>query len=291
MSAGLLLRAFRFVAPLTIVTSVALFAQVNSAPTPLTPEMKTHAFDVASIKPTAPGESWHYGFAPTGYSSAGMPIMTVVRQAYFSRNWNGKIVGAPVWASKDQFDIEAKVTVADLDEWQKERIQPTQPLIHQLLQNMLADRCKLVAHRVPSETTGYAIVLDKRGARLKDALPDEARPDHGIPAPGGGYLVPYQRGDVPHMSFYGVTMAGLAEHLVGMGGGQVVDRTGLTGRYDFTLTWLSSGPDEQHVGAISSDDLDKLSHWDFGALGLRAEQVKLPTEDLVIDHIEKPSAN
>jgi uncharacterized protein (TIGR03435 family) len=291
MDASLLRRAFRFVAPFTIVISVALFAQVNSAPTSLTPDTKSHAFDVVSIKPAAPGENWHYGFAPTGYSSAGMPIMAAVRQAYFSRNWNGKIVGAPDWVTKDPFDIEAKVTVADLDEWQKERTQPNQPLIQQLLQGMLADRCKLAAHRVPSETTGYALVLDKHGAKLKDAAPDEARPEHGIPAPGGGYFVPYQRGEEPHMGFYGVTMAAFAEHMVGMGGGQVVDRTGLTGRYDFTLTWLSSGPDEQHVGAISSDDPDKLSHWNFGALGLKAEQVKLPTEDLAIDHIEKPSQN
>jgi len=86
-------------------------------------------------------------------------------------------------------------------------------------------------------------------------------------------------------------MTAFAQHLIGMGGGQVVDRTGLTGTYDFTLTWLSSGPDEQHEGAIASDDPDKLSHWNFGALGLKAEQVKLPTEDLVIDHIERPSAN
>jgi hypothetical protein len=48
MNAGLLLRAFRFVAPLTIVTSVALFGQVSSAPATLTPDMKSHAFDVAS---------------------------------------------------------------------------------------------------------------------------------------------------------------------------------------------------------------------------------------------------
>jgi uncharacterized protein (TIGR03435 family) len=220
-----------------------------------------------------------------------MPIGIVLRQAFFPRNWSGKVVGAPDWVSNEQFDIEAKVTAADLDEWQKERTQPVQPLAQQLLQNMLADRCKLAAHRVPSETTGYAIVIDKRGAKLTEAAPDEARPDHGLPVPGGGYLVPYQRGDTPHVSFYGVTMAAFAEHLVGMGGGQVVDHTGLTDRYGFTLTWLSSGPDEQHVGAISSDDPDKLSHWNFGALGLKAEQVKLPTEDLVIDHIEKPSPN
>lgn len=268
-----------------------MFGQVGSAPTAPTPDMKTHAFDVVSIKPAGPNENWHYGFAPTGYSSAGMPIGVVLRQAYFPRNWNGKIVGAPDWVNKDQFDVEAKVTVADLDEWQKERTQLTQPLIQQLLQNMLADRCKLAAHRVPSEAQGYAIVVDKRGAKLTEAAADEARPDHGISVVGGGYIVPYQRGETPHVSFYGVTMAAFAEHLVGMGGGQVVDRTGLTGRYDFTLTWLSSGPEEQYEGGISSDDPDKLSHWNFGALGLKAEQVKVPTEDLIVDHIEKPTVN
>jgi uncharacterized protein (TIGR03435 family) len=183
--------------------------------------------------------------------------------------------------SKERFDIEAKVIPADLDEWQKERSQQlAQPLIQKLLQDMLADRLKLASHRVPSETTGYRIVLDKHGAKLTEAVSDEPRPDHGLPVPGGGFMVPYQRGDVPHVAFYNVTMAAFAEHLVGMCGTQVVDNTGLTGRYDFTLTWLSSGPDEEHVGSTSSDDPDKLSHWNFGALGLKAEEGKLPTEDL-----------
>jgi uncharacterized protein (TIGR03435 family) len=291
MIAGLLCKAFRFVATLTIVNSVALIGQVGSEPTALTPEMKTHTFDVVSIKPSAPGENWHVGFAPTGYDSAGMSIMVAIRGAFFPRNWTGKVVGAPDWVSRDQFDIETKVTVVDLDEWQKERRQLSQPLIEQLLQNMLADRCRLSAHRVPSETTGYRIVLDKHGARLREATSDEPRPDHGLPFPGGGFIVPYRGGDVPHVSFYNVTMAAFAEHLVGMCGAKVVDNTGLTGRYDFTLTWLSSGPDEEHPGSISSDDPDKLSHWNFAALGLRAEEGKLPTEDLVVDHIEKPSQN
>jgi bla regulator protein BlaR1 len=291
MHASLIRGALRFAASSTLVTSVALFGQVGPAPTSLTPEMKTHAFDVVSIKPSDSKGIRHFGLAPTGYSTAEMAIAVVIRQAYFPRNWSGKILGAPDWVSNERFDVEGKVTVADLDEWQKERTQPTQPLIEQLLQNMLAERCKHVAHRVPSEAEGYALIVDKRGAKLKEAAPDEARPDHGQPAGGGGYLVPYRGGDVPHISFYGVTMASFAEFLVGMGGGQVVDRTGLTGRYDFTLTWLSSGPEEQHEGGISSDDPDKLSHWNFGALGLRAEQVKVPTEDLVVDHIERPSMN
>src|ERR1035438_8670265 len=132
MSTSLPRRVFRFVAPFTVVTSAALFAQVNSAPTPLTPEMKSHAFDVVSIKPANPDEQGRqYGLAATGYSSKGMPIVVVLVPAFFPRNWGGKIVGEPDWVAKDWFDIEAKVTVADLDEWQKERNKATQPLIRQ----------------------------------------------------------------------------------------------------------------------------------------------------------------
>lgn len=279
----------------SLVTPHAASAQAQPASTagPQTSPTDTapHAFDVVSIKPAKPGENWHYGFADGGYSAAGVSIRVLIVQAYFPRNWSGKIVSAPDWTGKELFDIEAKLVPSDIDEWQKERTQFSQPLAEQLLQRLLADRFKLVAHRVPSETDGYALVVDRRGPKLTEAAPDEPRPDHGIPLQGGGYIVPYQRGEDPHVSFYGVTMAAFAQHLVGMGGGQVVDRTGLTGKYNFTLNWLSSGPDEQHVGAISFDDPDKLSHWNFGALGLRAEKTKLPTEDLVIDHIERPTEN
>ncbi len=274
-----------------ILSACTIVPHIASAQAPPT-DAKPHAFDVISIKPAQPGENWHFGFAKTGYSSAGVPVRTLIVQAYFPRNWNGKILAAPDWVGKDGLsEIEAKLDPADIDEWQKEVTQLSQPLAQQLLQELLADRFKLVAHRVPSEAEGYALVVDKRGPKLTEAAPDEPRPDHGIPLQGGGYIVPYQRGEDPHVAFYGVTMAAFAQHLVGMGAGQAVDRTGLTGKYDFTLTWLSSGPDEQHVGAISFDDPDKLSHWNFGALGLRAEKIKLPTEDLVIDHIERPAAN
>jgi len=269
--------------------SLTSLAQTITDPKPL-------AFDAVSIKPAQPGENGHVGFGPTGYTSAGLPLIAAIVTAYFPFNAADRntLVGAPDWVSKDVWDIETKVAPEDLGAYQKG---PTHFFTgadspgQQMLQAMLADRCKLIAHRVPAETDGYILALDKRGAKLKEAAPDEPRPDHGQPMPEGGYLVPYQRGDVPHVSFYGVTLAELAVHLRGMGGGLIVDRTGLTGRYDFTLTWLSSGPDEQHEGAFSFDDPDPLSHWNFAALGLRAERANVPTTHLVIDHIERPSEN
>lgn len=268
----------------------------SSAPATAATSTRPLAFDVATIKPAKPGENWHFGFSPVGYSAAGMTLSTVIVQAYFPFNAADRnaIVGAPDWVGKDLWDIETKVAPEDLDAYKQNRTsmyQRTDSPGQLMLQHMLADRCKLVAHRVPAEMDGYFLTLDKHDAKLTPAPPDEPRPDHGQPMPDGGYLVPYQRGDVPHVSFYGVTIAELAVHLRGMGGGIIVDRTGLTGRYDFTLTWLSSGPEETHVGAISSDDPDPLSHWNFAALGLRAERAKVPTTHLVIDHVERPSEN
>ena len=288
MDFTLLRRGFLFVPPFAVVASVAVVAQ----PTPPAGGVKAHKFDVVSIKPTAAGESMYFKYTPTGYSSAGFPIRFFLSRAFLSGNWSGKIVGAPDWVDTQQFDIEAKVAEADVAEWQKERYQLVQPLLQQMLQAMLADRCKLVVHRVHSETTGYEIVVDKRGAKLTAAAPevDAAIKEQGTPLPGGGYVVGYRRSEVPHLRFYGVTMAAFAAYLDGWGGGQLADQTGLTGRYDFTLNSIYSGPDGLHVDN-SSPDPDRLSHWDFGALGLKVKQVKLATEDLVIDHIERPSAN
>jgi uncharacterized protein (TIGR03435 family) len=159
-----------------------------------------------------------------------------------------------------------------------------------MLQTMLADRFKLMFHRVPAQMRAFAIEVAKNGPKLTLATPDEPQPSGSIPLSGGGFLVPYHRGDTPQVSYYAASMSTLAHQARGMAGGPVIDHTNLTGKYDFTLTWLSLGPDE-HEGAVDMDDPFPLSHWNFGALGLKVEQIQIPTEHIVIDHIEKPSEN
>ena len=284
-------------ATLAASLSVTQTATAPGVPAPsFTPAIKNKpsAFDVVSIKPARPGENWHVGFGPTGYSAAGVNLGMVIYQAYFGFNMGGKdsVIGAPDWVGKDLWDIEAKVTAEDMVQYQRERtnIDIANPISRQMLQNMLADRCKLVVHRVPAEMPAFAIVIAKNGPKITEAAPDEAQPSGSIPAPGGGFLVLYGRGEFPHVSFYAVSMSTFARHLRGMAGGPVIDRTGLTGKYDFNLTWLSQDPDERE-GFVSSHDPDPLSHWNLGALGLKVERVQIPTEHIVIDHIEKPSEN
>ncbi|HEV2578006.1 MAG TPA: TIGR03435 family protein [Acidobacteriaceae bacterium] len=273
-----------------ILSTNLAVAQIATAPS----SHKTYAFDVVSIKPAHPDGSWHFGFRSTGYSAAGVTLGMVIQQAYFGFNMGGKdaVIRAPDWAGKDTWDIEAKVAPEDLAEYQRGgALSPMDnPVAQQMLQSMLAERCKLVVHRVPAEVPGFALVLAKDGPKLTEAPSDQTQPSGSIRAPGGGFLVPYQRGQRAVVGYYAMSMPAFALHLRGMAGGPVVDRTGLTGKYNFTLTWLSLDPNERE-GSVSFDDPFPLSHWNFAALGLKVEQIQVPTEHIVIDHIEKPSPN
>ena len=229
----------------------ANLAVAQAATAPSSP--KTYAFDVVSIKPARPGENWHFGFGPTGYSASGVTLGMVIYQAYFAMNMGGKdaVMGAPDWVGKDTWDIETKVAREDLAEYQRQSTMGPMdnPLAKQMLQNMLAERCKLVVHRVPAEMPGFAIVLANDGPKLTEAPSDQAQPSGSIPAPGGGFLVPYQRGQRPKVDYYGVSMSTFARQLR-MIGGPVVDRTGLTGKYNFSLTWLSLDLDEREGSVL-----------------------------------------
>ena len=291
---------FCIAAMLSASQAVAQIATPLSVPaSSSTPAVQTKplAFEVATIKPGRPSGNWGFGFGfgPTGYSAAGVTLATLIYQAFFpSSSYTGgqdALIGAPIWVEKDTWDIQAKVATEDIAVYQQlTRFNVDTPVARQMLQTMLADRCKLVVHRVPAQMPAYALMIAKNGPKLTQAAPNEAQPSGSIPAPGGGFFVPRRRGGPLILTFSAASMSTLAQELRSLTGRSVVDRTGLTGTYDFTLTWLSVGPDERE-GSISFDDPFPLSHWNLGALGLRVEQVQIPTEHLVIDHIEKPSEN
>jgi uncharacterized protein (TIGR03435 family) len=244
------------------------------------------SFEVASIRPTAPGEIRERGAATaSGYSASGVTMGSILAQAYFRHGWatNESITGKPAWVDKDQFDIHTVVSEANLAEWQKESTAISRPLLQQMLQSMLVDRCQLIAHKVSAEITGYALVVDKRGFKAAETAADEPRPKHGISLPGGGYVVPVRTLDIQTMSFYAISMSALAERLVAMSGVPVIDRTGLKGTYDFVLTGLPTDPNDPHPPNIAD--------WNLNAIGLKLERAKIPVEKLVIDHIERPSEN
>jgi len=273
----------------------------SAAPTPAKPL----AFEVVSIRPSKPpsypgatgGPSTTWGTQPDGYRASNQTIWSTIAIAYFPQGmpyWTrDRILNAPKWATESQYDINAKVSELDLPEWTKQGLAlDKKPMFRQMLQTMLADRCHLVSHMVPGvPISGWSLEGGKHATRLTESKPGATLPA-GVKLRDGGVMVPYQRGDKPHLTFYAATMADLAQNLsMSSMGHPVQDHTGLTGHYDFIVNWVSDPDSKIPEGVIDSNDPDPLSHWNIDALGLHLTPIKLPVDTLVIDHIEKPSEN
>ena len=260
---------------------------------------KPLAFDVVSIRPTKPGSnrSASWMTTPDGYQVSGQSLWSTLMIAYFPQGMSywfdvRRLSGAPSWLG-DLYEINAKVSEADLPEWQKQGLAlDKKPMLRQMLQSMLAARCHLVAHMVPGPPiSGFSLELGKHGPRLTDSKPVATLPV-GMKLAGGGVMVGYARGEKPIQTFYSATMADFAQYLSMMSMGHPVqDHTGLTGHYDFVLKWVQDPDSKLPEGVTSFNDPDPLSHWDFNSLDLRTQNVKTPIDNLVIDHIERPSEN
>jgi len=276
------------VRPVTAKSPASAKAPVAMGPT------KPVAFDVVSIRPSAPGSPWGgVQILPDGYRAWGIGLWVSVQNAYIPTELysSGRIQGMQPWMTSEKYDIVAKVAPADVAEWQRQsNFKQQKGLLQAMLQTMLAERCKLVVHRIPAEISGYALVVGNGGPKFKETKPGEMMPS-GLPLPDGGVLVGAARGGKLENSFYGASMAELANHLNGASPGHpVADRTGLTGKYDFVLKRIDMS--EEQDGRVSMNAIPAPNDiWDLGVLGLKLESIKIPTETVVIDHIERPSQN
>ena len=246
------------------------------------------AFEVISILPSNPGNlQWSLSIHPNGdeYRSIGRPLGDTILDAYFSRalQRRERLPGAPAWIWNDKFDIVAKVAPADLEAWHqsiRHGFAGSSSLLQTMLQAALRDRCKLVVHRVPATYPGFALVLANHGPNPKRFLrskPGEAIPDDAMKGFDDGRMTGIKSSEDPVTHFYETSTASLAATMSGWGE-PVEDRTGLTGKYDFALRRLST-------------EGDPSIDWDLAALGLKLEPIKIPIENIIIDHIEYPSPN
>lgn len=233
------------------ITPPLALCQENPAPSPSpassspVPGLRGPVFDVISIRPSTPGESWLISDTPDGYRVLAQPLGRTILRAYFPRILQGRVAllqGAPGWVWDDAYDVVAKVAPGDMAEWETQRLNmgslASGTMLQKMLQAALAERCKLVVHRVPMEISGYALVLKKHGPNLdqmKEALPDETVPADAHRISGGGSATLPTPGPGSEKTYFQTTMASLAADLTLSWFGAVEDRTGLTGKYDFTL--------------------------------------------------------
>ena len=239
-------------------------------------------FEVASVKPANPdSRGMEAGFIPGGsFRAVNVTLKELVAIAYnitcASKNsCPERISGGPGWIDSARFVVVAKAS------------QPAQASsltqggqLRQRLQALLADRFKLVVRRETKEMPVYHLVVARNGPKFKEYVGDAPG---GVRGRGNGQIIGES-----------ASLYGLVGNLTGIVGRPVVDRTGLTGRYDFKLEWVPEvgGGGEKAQGA-SVSDLSGPSI--FAALqeqlGLKLEPHKGPVEMIVIEGAEKPSEN
>lgn len=282
----------------SFLATAAAFAQTSSAPV---------EFEVASIKPAEPlVERVNIGVHIDGAQVhiADYSLADYIRLAYRLKSYQ---VTGPEWLSL-RFNVDAKLPAG-----------ATRQQVPEMLQTLLTTRFELKTHRDTKEFPVYALVAASGGAKLKEEPPDPSDPIAGGNAPvdmtvaggRGGTSVNLPGGasfSLANNRLEGakITMPVFADVLSRFVDRPIVDRTNLTGRYDFTLELTPEDYRAMQIRAAISAGVvlppealrfldgateDSL-HNALRSFGLRLEPSKAPLEVLVIDHILKaPAAN
>jgi uncharacterized protein (TIGR03435 family) len=258
-----------------IAAGVPLWGQTDAA-AQKNAELKAPAYEIVSIKPSEShnnGSSWQS--MPDGFRLTGMPLESLVFSAY-GIIMESQVSGMPGWMGSDRYDIEAKVDADTAARWEKLSGKERQQQENPMMQSLLVDRCKLKAHQETKELPVYNLVIAKDGLKMKEA-----------PADQGG-MGTYTGSEITAKA---TSIENLALSLSGTVGRIIVDKTGLTARYDFTLKWAPDEAPKIVNGESGVDAGPSIFTALQEQLGLRLVPAKGPVETLVIDHIEKPSAN
>jgi len=295
-------------------------------------------FDVVSVKTHKDeGMMMRIGFRPTadGFEADGVPLQLLLRQAFDLSE--DRILSEPDWTKSARFDISAKVAPEDAPKLKALSMQQRFAMLLPVLQ----DRFGLKFHHETKDLQVYTLVVAKGGPKLKEAAEVEGSaaasqpatkaaggsgdalappPPSGPDGKSGGQVTGKagadgrgmpRGGTTMRMSSQGMTMEGhgtpiasLAQMISNQVSATVVDKTGLAGKYDFTLSFMpdnftmngqmmrgpSGGPSPD--GAQSQEPVGPSI---FSAvqeqLGLKLVAEKQAVDVVVIDHIEQPSAN
>ncbi len=215
-------------------------------------------------------------------------------------------IQGPAWIADEKYDIVAKVPPGAT----KEQLKP-------MLQNLLEERFKLAVHHTTKQFPVYELTIGKGGSKLKettDANLEPNRPgDPRMPLDKNGFpqFPPGKSGSagqvaegIMHSAYRGVPLSSLIFNLGLQFGeitgsntyvpGRIVDKTGLTGKYDFNLEYAAGrggiGAALAPQGTFDSPDpsggltiLDALEK----QLGLKLTKTTAPYDVLVVDHVEK----
>jgi uncharacterized protein (TIGR03435 family) len=236
-------------------------------------------FDVAAIHLHIPEPHEHNSIwsSPTDgrFRAENISVIDLIHWAYEMPET--RILGAPGWAHSAYFDIDAKADPSIEQQLHNLTTEAGRKQKEEMVQALLADRFGLVVHIETRELPIYVLVVAKGGPKMGAVQETGSYVNTG----NGRIEVQMQN-----------SVAVLAEELSKAAGRDVVDKTGMTGRYHLKLQWTPDDAAAPSSGnGAASDSGPSLFTAIEEQLGLKLESAKGPVEVLVVDHVEMPSQN
>ena len=276
-----------FLACPTLLAQTPAPATATASPAP--------TFDVATIKPLPPDGRPTHGWVGVQNHADGMeaaaqnlPELLCYAYGYKSLRFDGQVTGLPDWAATQRYDIVAKIGAADMPAFQKLSSDEQQLRRETMLQSLLAERFHLTLHRGTKQIPVYELVVAKGGIKMKDAATDPAPPQLGKDDAGKPRSTLRWQKDTTIMQAYPMSsLANLLSIPAAFVGRPVLDKTGLTGTYNFTLDWsiysaaaaASTAPENNATSIFTA----------LGELGLKLQPATSTVETIVVDHVEQPT--
>ncbi len=256
-------------APLLLwILGVTSFAGRAQEPTP------SVSFEVVSLKPSSPDcQLVMIGPSPDGFHLHCLSLLQLVQYAFGLNLFEeGRVMGLPAWGSTEHFDLDAPVQEAD-----RARFAALPPLEKaRLVQAALAERFALRSHEEQREMPVYALVQGKPPLKLKAPDPDKAEKPT------------LKRVGRNRIEAYHCTMQQLLSFISPLRGRPILDRTELSGKYDFSLDFTpETGGEPAQEGEAAPSIFTAVQE----QLGLRLVPDKAPQRVVVIDVANRPTAN
>jgi uncharacterized protein (TIGR03435 family) len=300
----------------TVARRVLMVDSVRETPTPNAPDVERilsnvapPQFDVSTIKPAKPAKDTGFGLDGGNFEATNVRLRELIAFAWdFSMSDHEQLVGAPKWVDSDRYDFQAKLLDDTPASSAPNDLRIDAEDVRQMLQALIMERFKMRSHVEKRLVTAYTLRAVK--PRLAKADPSSRR--HCVEGPGRDGKDPRAANPLLNRlaSCQNTTMAQFGAELEGIASGYiygpVVDETGLKGSWDFTLSFSTAdlikageGGDGGALGgqaasnSSASDPNGAVSLFDAVSkqLGLKLEKQRRLAPVLVIDHIEKASAN
>lgn len=262
-----------------VLSLSSLLAQDVSAAKEIVLDSKVPAYDVVSIKPNKTGSgNVSVSIDDGNFDAVNVPLKSMILSAYALKQ--NQIVNLPKWGESARFDIKAKILEPDkklLNDLSEEQFRSMQRPI-------LAERFHLKFHREKKSMPVYELVVLKSGPKFNETTAAEMSSDKGVNGVKAGGISIHNQ----NLTATGIPLSSIADSLSDQVQRIVVDKTGLTGKYNLQLKWT---PDDAKPSADSGADSAPPDIFTAlqEQLGLKLQPGKAEVDMFVVDQVTLPT--